>query len=94
MKLCLHYQSKFDAWNKPVCADDISSTLSTGQGVLLGFFGVGVFVCSCTHLPVYFNAKRILIWCSKTAPQHKPFTSKIRTWCKLKHTNVGMPGDA
>jgi len=64
--------SKGDVWNKRVCADDLSSTLSTVQSVLLGFAAVGFFVCSCTHLPVYFHAKRVPIWGSKTAPQHKP----------------------
>lgn len=74
VKLCQHCLSKGDGWNKTVGADDLSPTLSTVQGVLLGFFLVWVSLCacSCTHLPVYFHAKRILIWCSKTAPQHKP----------------------
>lgn len=58
-------RSKCDVWNKIVCADDPSSTSFTVKDLLVGFL-------SCTHLPVYFRAKRTLIWCSKTALQHKP----------------------
>lgn len=83
--------SEGDVWNETVCVDDLSSMLSTVQGVLWGFFGVDFLVWSCTHLLVYFHVKRILIWCFKTAPQHQTKHSLSKHQPGVNN-NVDIPG--
>lgn len=98
VKLCQHCLSKGDGWNKTVCADDLSPTLSTVQGVLLGFFLVWVSLCacSCTHSPSLLPCKKNpdLVLQDSSTTQTKAFTSKVHAWWKLKHTNVDLPGDS